>query len=372
MKNNRVNFLLFSTILSLTVLPLIAAFYFLDHSLQTSLNLGFNSQILEALDSSSRNLKRLKLKDPDNALIYRKEFEQIENLKLVYSKPQLVREGILDSLKIYFGFGLIGALLVALSIAATLSHRIAKGYNTTFAELLKQKEQNRYLEEISAWQDLAKMLAHEIKNPLTPIQVLISSLSKAYKTKSAVAFDEQLMQTETMVLEELGHLKDIVNRFSEFSRIPKVQLSEVNLIDTLEPMINTLQVHCENVAIDLVLNQELAGSRVKMDPPLFRQVLLNIIQNGIEANPHQPPQFTLAISLQEAQFRLAISNNGIPVPKNLAERIFEPYVSNKIGKDNMGLGLAIVKKIIIEHGGDITYEEFNGHPTFSISLRRTA
>mgnify|MGYP001281184045 CR=1 FL=1 len=110
MKNSSIRLLLFTTILIMTVLPLTAAFYFLDHSLQTSLNLGFNHQIVRALDIASQNLKRLKTTDSENESRYREQFEEIENLKLVYSKPDLVRSNILDSLKIGYSDFCVGGI----------------------------------------------------------------------------------------------------------------------------------------------------------------------------------------------------------------------------------------------------------------------
>lgn len=372
MKNSSIRLLLFTTILIMTVLPLTAAFYFLDHSLQTSLNLGFNHQIVRALDIASQNLKRLKTTDSENESRYREQFEEIENLKLVYSKPDLVRSNILDSLKIYFGLGLLGSFLMSVAIATLLSRQIAHSYRMTFDELMKQKEKVRYLEEVSSWQELAKMLAHEIKNPLTPIEVLVTSLTKSYLKKSETDFEEQLAQTETMISEELGHLKNIVNRFSEFSKIPKVQLIDEDLIGAIQQNVRALSGSYDEAKIEFNSSKELSSAVVKIDHTLFRQVFTNIIRNGIEANPGRKLHFKINLSVTDEAFQIAINNDGVAVPREIAGRIFDPYISGKTGKENMGLGLAIVKKIIIEHGGEISYVEEAGHPTFVISLRRTS
>jgi signal transduction histidine kinase len=370
MKNSRVKWLLFFSILIMTTLPLLASLYFLDHTLETSLNLGFNHQVGQALEIGSQNLKRLKLTDPENEPTYRAQFDGFENLKLVYSQPRLVKGSILDSLKIYFGLGLLAAVFLAVVIATLLSRRIALTYNANFQELLRHKEKVRYLEEISSWQELAKMLAHEIKNPLTPIQVLITSLTKSYLNKSENDFKEQLIQTETMVSEELGHLKNIVNRFSEFSKIPKVQLAEEDLPAVLEANIKTMDGTYDNAGFELNCPDWLSGTKAKVDTTLFRQVISNIIRNGVEANPKRKVQFKIDLSATSTFFCIAITNDGAPVPLDIRERIFDPYISNKSGKENMGLGLAIVKKIVIEHGGEISYLEEHGLPTFAILLRR--
>ncbi|MBF0300972.1 MAG: ATP-binding protein, partial [Oligoflexia bacterium] len=111
---------------------------------------------------------------------------------------------------------------------------------------------------------------------------------------------------------------------------------------------------------------------VMIDSILFRQVFVNIIRNGVEANLERIVGFSIQLCLDEESdaIKIKITNDGKPIPKDLAPRIFDPYISNKNGKDNMGLGLSIVKKIIIEHGGEIFHIEENSHPTFVILLRR--
>src|SRR5882724_12075830 len=213
----------------MAVLPLTAAFYLLNHALGTSLDLGFNPSIVRALDTSSRNLKTLKRLDPDEEVNYRNEFESVERLRRVYSSPELVKTGILTSLRIYFGLGVAAAVMLSVLLALLLSQSIARSYQRTFDELIRHKNRVRYLEEMASWQELARMLAHEIKNPLTPIEVLVSSLSKAHLSKSEREFHEQLGQTQAMIAEELNHLKDTVNKFSEFSRLPAVQLVQEDL-----------------------------------------------------------------------------------------------------------------------------------------------
>jgi signal transduction histidine kinase len=109
-----------------------------------------------------------------------------------------------------------------------------------------------------------------------------------------------------------------------------------------------------------------------LDSLLFRQVLTNIIANGVEANGGRIVQFIIRVSGDASMARIAISNDGAPVPPDIAARMFEPYVSSKADGQNMGLGLAIVKKIVIEHGGEIAYDEVQGQPRFTISIARVA
>ena len=203
---------LFLSILVMAVVPLCAAFYLLDHAVQTSLNLGFNGPIVRVLETSSRNLKTLKRLDPQQQDHYREEFEAVERLQHVYADPGLLKADVLDSLRIFFGLGLVAAVLLSMLLAVLLSRRIASLYKRTFDELIRHRQRVRYLEEMASWQDLARMLAHEIKNPLTPIEVLVTSLSKAYNSHSEQEFRGLLDRAQTMIMEELGYLKNKIGR----------------------------------------------------------------------------------------------------------------------------------------------------------------
>ena len=372
MTDHKIKTLLFLTVLVVAVLPLVAALYFLDRALQTSLNLGFNQSIVHVLENGSRNLRTLRDLDPAQAGHYREQFEDIEELRHIYADPQLVKSSVLDSLKIYFALGLAAAVAFSVIVAMVLSRKIARGYQLTFDELLSQREKVRYLEEMSSWQELAKVLAHEIKNPLTPIEVLVTSLVKSFDTKHPQAFREQLTQTQTMIGEELNHLKHTVNKFSDFARLPAVQTVEVNLAEALAQQLTAIETAFEGARIELDVPSHPA-LRAKLDPTLFRQVLTNIIRNGVEANPGRRVDFNVRVSggsgaVQPGRVQIEIENDGAPVPPEIAPRMFDPYISGKSSKDNRGLGLAIVKRILIEHDGEVTYVARSGRPVFVIAL----
>jgi signal transduction histidine kinase len=366
MTDRRVTALLLLAIVVATLAPLVASFYFMDRALQTSLNLGFNPQIMQALEDESRNLRTLRDIDPEKRDVYRRQFEQVEELRQVYSGGELVKEKVLDSLKTYFAIGVVATLLLAVALAAFMSRSIARAYSVAFHELIAQRERVAYLEEMASWQALARMLAHEIRNPLTPIEMLVTSLRRAHESMPAHEFTVQLARTETMVGEELQHLRNLVTRFSEFATLPRIQPTEVNLA-TLLPQ------HLESLAAAFEMRYRVEGPadvRAHIDAPMFRQVLINIIRNGVEANPGAAVTFDAALATRGDVVELSIGNDGVPVPPEISARMFEPYVSGRTSKDNMGLGLAIVRKILVEHGGEIRYEERSSRPLFLITLPR--
>jgi len=370
MKAGDVRIPLFLTIILMSAAPLLAASYLLDQTLETSLNLGFNAQVVRILDQASANLRTLGRVDADHRDEYRAQFEQVRKLQQIYSNPQLIRSSIKDSLKIYFGAGLVATVLLSIFAASLLSKRIARRYRLMFDELTRQRETVRYLQEMSSWQELARMLAHEIKNPLTPIEVLVSSLSRSYLQKGEIEFREQLSRTETMINEELAHLKNTVNRFSDFARLPQVVLSDQNVADTLAQQVKTLSNTIDDA--DIEFRAHTSDARAQLDSTLLRQALTNIVRNGVEANPGRRVRFDICLTADAHRVQLTLANDGVTVPVEIAARIFDPYVSSKSGSSNMGLGLAIVKKISIEHGGDITYMENAGQPVFVLTLPRSA
>ncbi len=361
---------LFLAILVMAVVPLCAALFLLDRAVQTSLNLGFNQPIVQALETSSHNLKTLKHLDPQQQDRYRQEFESVERLQQVYSDPGLLKADVLESLRIFFGVGLVAAVLLSMLLAALLSRRIGTLYKRTFDELIRHRQRVRYLEEMASWQHLARMLAHEIKNPLTPIEVLVTSLSKAYNSRSEQEFRGLLDQAQSMILEELGYLKNTVNKFGEFARLPAAQLVEEDMSSAVARIIKSVAAGFDTADLQVSEEPTPLQARVRLDRALFRQVVTNIVRNGVEANPDRRVGFVVRLVAREGSVILTIDNDGPPVPPELADRMFDPYVSGKSNKENMGLGLAIVKKVVLEHGGEIAYREVQGKPSFTITLPR--
>lgn len=372
MDNRGIRAPLFLTILVMAVLPLCAAFYLLDRAVATSLDLGFNGSVIHALEDSSHNLKTLKRLDPQQQEQYRGQFEAVERLQRVYSDPGTLKAEVLDSLRIYFGLGLVAAVLLSMLFAMLLSRRIARLYEKTFDELIRHRQKVRYLEEMASWQDLARMLAHEIKNPLTPIEVLVTSLSKAYVSKSPAEFRNLLDQAQAMIVEEIGYLKNTVNKFGEFARLPSAHLVEEDVSSAVARIVKAVAASIDTAELRVSEQPSPLQARARIDVALFRQVLTNIVRNGVEANPDRRVGFDLQLVATEDSLVLSIANDGQLVPSDLVGRMFDPYVSGKSNKENMGLGLAIVKKIVIEHGGEITYREADGRPTFVIVLPRVS
>ncbi len=368
MAEARVRILLIGTILVMSTVPSLGAFYLLDRAVETSLNLGFNARIERGLDIGAESLKTLRRLDPQHQQDYRRKFETLVDLQRIYSQPEWIKGNILQPLRIYFGLGLTALVLLAVTIAALLSRRITNAYHAMLGELLAERERVRYLRQMESWQELARVLAHEIKNPLTPVEVLLSSLGRAYAEKAPAAFQKQLADTERIVAEELASLKRTIARFSEFSRLARPELSPENPAEVVRRHLPALQASFPDARVQVDARELPESTRVPMDASLFRHVLMNIVSNGVEANEGRTIAFIVRLARRANTVEMSIRNDGAPVSAALAEQLFEPYVSERKSKENMGLGLAIVKKIVVEHGGSIRYLEREGHPVFLVTL----
>lgn len=365
-----VSLLLFMTLATMTLLPLGGVFYFLEQTLETNYNLTFNQQVRAALQTATTNLKTLKKLDAANEPHYRQQFEALQTLNLVYQDPNQLRSSLMRTHRFYFGIGAISVLLLSLFVAILISRKVANEYKTLFSNWQQQSQRIQVLQELNRWQEFAKVLAHEIKNPLTPIEVLVTSMVRAHEMKSFAEFKAHLLESQKMIQEELFHLKSIVNRFSEFSRLPQLVRSKIAIPEFLAESMDLIKRHFPDLKMDCSFLGTVPNGTLHVDQTLMRQVFINLIKNGIQANPGQPVAFALNVRYLPKWEKLTmdLSNSGTPVPSSLVNHLFEPYVSSHHHSDNMGLGLAIAKKIMIEHEGDIEYAEIRAQPHFILSL----
>ena len=157
-------------------------------------NLGLNPEVAHHLVVSETNLNSLRKFDPNGSEGYRAEFERIQNTKTVYDNLPFVKNKLLQSLILYWVIGLSIVLFLVLVSVQLLSNNIAKGYDRLFQDLLKAKERLANLKSIGQWQLIARKLAHEIKNPLTPIEVGMSGLPAQLKKQQPQEFESHLTE----------------------------------------------------------------------------------------------------------------------------------------------------------------------------------
>jgi nitrogen fixation/metabolism regulation signal transduction histidine kinase len=210
----------------------------------------------------------------------------------------------------------------------------------------------------AAWGEVARRLAHEIKNPLTPIQLSAERLRHKCSQSMAPADRELLERHTETIVQQVELMKGMVNAFSEYARPPRLERAPVALNPLVEELVELYRGSAEGVI--LAADLEPALPLIDADPGRLRQLLHNLLKNAVEALAGQADgRIVIRTRGRHAsggmQVELRISDNGPGIPAAVRERLFEPYMTTKLR--GTGLGLAIVRKIVEEHGGMIEIKE---------------
>lgn len=212
----------------------------------------------------------------------------------------------------------------------------------------------------AAWGEVARRLAHEIKNPLTPIQLSAERLQHKYASLVPPDQTETLQKLTDTIVQQVEAMKDMVNEFSDYARSPGLQLEDVSIGQLLREVLTLYQSHSNH---QFTLLNSPTEIRIKVDKNRIRQVFHNLLKNAIEASEEADKAVDIVISyhlvMQQHMpwLEIIINDQGPGFPHDMIDKLFEPYATTKI--KGTGLGLAIVKKIIEEHGGDVWAENLN-------------
>jgi nitrogen fixation/metabolism regulation signal transduction histidine kinase len=208
----------------------------------------------------------------------------------------------------------------------------------------------------AAWGEVARRLAHEIKNPLTPIQLSAERLEHKLADKLSAPDAEVLKRATQTIVNQVTALKSMVNAFAEYARAPSLNLEAVDLNQLVYEILALYEHSGAHISTRLAP----ALPPVTGDPTLLRQVVHNLLQNAQDALAEtEQPQITVETAREENSVRLTVRDNGCGFPETLMARLFEPYVTTK--QKGTGLGLAVVKKIIEEHHGRMKIENIQPH-----------
>lgn len=218
-------------------------------------------------------------------------------------------------------------------------------------------------ERVAAWQEVARRLAHEIKNPLTPIRMSLETLLAASQRGPLDdRFKGLFTESARAVLEEVDRLKRIVDEFSQFARLPRPELAQLDLAEVVQAVMALYADH-DGLAYDVVLEK---GALVSIDRDQLTQVLVNLVKNGEEAMAGRKGAIHVRVNRGD-QVILEVEDEGPGIPAELKARLFEPYVTTK--PQGTGLGLAIALRICQEHGGRLEVSDgAAGGALFRVSL----
>ena len=232
--------------------------------------------------------------------------------------------------------------------------KVASALNTMVEELSASKERLVMAERVAAWQEIARRIAHEIKNPLTPIQMAIETLRKTHERRPD-AFNDIFDESTQTVLEETGRLKRIVSEFSEFARMPPLEKQEFDLNELVK---QTVSLYKSTASIGCELGEL---PKIYADKDRLSQVLINLIENaraavsGLETDSEGLDiQIETEFRKSEQKFVVSVQDKGPGIAPEVKDKIFTPYFTTKHTQGGSGLGLAIVHRIVAEHGGRIS------------------
>ncbi|HST10076.1 MAG TPA: ATP-binding protein [Terriglobales bacterium] len=247
---------------------------------------------------------------------------------------------------------------------------LAEAFNRMTRDLLEQKERLIQSERVAAWRELARRLAHELKNPLFPLQLTVENLVRA-RNQSPAIFEEIFRESSTTLLAEIGNLKQIISRFSEFSKMPQPRFQPVVINDAVEDVVRLFQAQLEARERGLIsCKMDLAARRepIAADSELLHRALSNLVLNAMDAMP-QGGTLTLRTRDEKGRVRIEIADTGVGLTPEECERLFTPYYTSK--QHGTGLGLAIVQSVISDHGGTISVQSQPEHgTTFLVELPR--
>ena len=231
------------------------------------------------------------------------------------------------------------------------------GMVITFDDLTEQLADQR----TAAWADVARRIAHEIKNPLTPIQLSAERLKRKY-LKEITTDPKVFSQCTDTIIRQVGDLRNMVDEFSSFARMPAPRFSEQDIVDIIRKAVFLQDVAHNDIAFNVVVKDKTIKP-LPLDDRLMGQALTNLIKNATEsietrltktAKADFSGKIEVVIKQNETRTKIQIIDNGIGLPRENAEKLLEPYVTTR--SKGTGLGLAIVRKIIEDHGGRITLE----------------
>ncbi len=239
---------------------------------------------------------------------------------------------------------------------------LVKSFNTMSDELDANTRRLVEAEKLSAWREVARRLAHEIKNPLSPIKLSIQNLIRVYRGNPE-NFENNLIETGETILEEVDRLKTLADEFSNFARMPKPVLTENDICELLRGSVALFDKPESGASIEFSCPDDLPMALIDRDA--MSRVLTNLIKNAVEAMEDRPGRITVGVTQAEVglsrMVRITITDEGVGMDEEALKQSFNPYFTTKRG--GSGLGLAIVQSIISEHRGRIRIESAVGKGT---------
>jgi nitrogen fixation/metabolism regulation signal transduction histidine kinase len=247
--------------------------------------------------------------------------------------------------------------------------QLAEDFNTMTHQLVEQKHRIIQTERVAAWRELARRLAHELKNPLFPLQITVENLQRV-RERSPEEFEEVFRESTATLLSELDNLKAIIGRFSDFAKMPAPQLETVDVNEIARHVLRLFAAQFNapgKPAIESRLELAADLPRVDADPEQLGRALRNLVLNAMDAMPNGGAITVRTRSVGDS-VAIEVADSGEGLTKEECERLFTPYYTTK--RHGTGLGLAIVQSVVSDHHGSISVDSEPGKgASFRIELR---
>jgi len=238
---------------------------------------------------------------------------------------------------------------------------LVDSYNEMLKKLNHQSNLLALTEREEAWREMAKQVAHEIKNPLTPMRMMIQNYVRKYNPNDPNSTEKLKDLSDTLVT-QIDTMSAIAEAFSDFARMPLRKDEKIDVVDTIQ---TALEIFPEN---DIMFNPSVDKLNLNFDKIYLIRIITNLVKNAIQAIPgDRSPEISVGLQKIKDRVIIRVSDNGVGIPPQLGEKIFEPKFTTTTG--GMGLGLAMVKKIVEDYNGEIRYQsEENRGTEFIIKI----
>ena len=233
--------------------------------------------------------------------------------------------------------------------------QLARAFNLMTEQLVEQRDRLVQAERVAAWRELARRLAHELKNPLFPLQITVENLLQASE-KDPAQFDEVFRESTSTLLAELANLRTIVGRFSDFAKMPAPDFQTVDVNQAVQRAVKLFEARLKTPlesTVSIQMNLEGKMEAIQADPDLLHRALQNLILNAFDAMP-SGGTLTLRTRAAAEGVRLEVCDTGKGLTQEECDRLFTPYYTTK--QYGTGLGLAIVQSVVSDHGGRISVQ----------------
>jgi two-component system nitrogen regulation sensor histidine kinase NtrY len=246
--------------------------------------------------------------------------------------------------------------------------QLASAFNEMTQTLAAQRDQLVQTERVAAWRELARRLAHELRNPLFPLQITVENLQKA-RQLDAKQFLEVFNESTATLKAELANLNTIISRFSDFSKMPSPQFTRVNVNEALRNAVRLFEAQFNAVGKPPVIPEYFLTEplpEIDADADLLHRAFQNLVLNALDAMP-AGGTLTMRTTEHESNVRIEVADTGKGLTPEECSRLFTPYYTTKV--QGTGLGLAIIQSVISDHHGTISVSSDEGHgTTFRIEL----